>query len=497
MSRRGRKFTPIELDGRVVEVSIIPLGSPLESDHASGATVLTLTSVADFNDEGGTAEVIDPTDDAAVLAVTYTELDDEDNTLTLSAGIGEDFPADTFLKVTPETVEKWAAVSLDGEDDTVSVRVPHSLYALLEEGVREKADREAVTIRLKKDGSWKITELSGKEPVIESGFVDLQAEDDDTHTLDAGDITDGDAVVTLSHVPMAESVIVRWNGLVQSPTNYTVDGAVLTYTLDGDTELAGDVLDFWYLYREADTPLPVEPDDFDTPWATYVAALNPIQWLRVDETALAGTAAFDSSGFGRGCSYEGFAANVQQIAGATADGNIAHELDGSNSYSYNLASTWVPKPDASFSAAVFYKTAGAGAMCLLSMVPSGTTAASMTLKLYVGDAGAGILSAETWDLTADVVDGATSNDDAWHLGVVTYDVATSTLTLYRDGVAVDSGVQNGTFNTNTRTLQWGVRRISGSTWDRYFVGGLDECLLFDFCLTSTQVSELYASRLFA
>lgn len=489
MSRAHDDDRRDRITGRLLRAWEEPQGTSLTADHAIAATTLNVDDVSAFNDdgEGGWLYI-------GSQVVAYTDVDDDASTITLAAGLaaaaadGDEVSVWNDLYGEVDTVQ-WADVAVEGEDhnfDTIRAVVADTVNDLAN-GDRGKP-RE--TVVLERDGDeWELIRVKGR-PSKSRGH---KWEANDVYTLIAADVTAGSFTFDLSYIPVPESVDARWRTTPQEPTEYAVDWSTgtVTWPLSG-FEAAGDRFWFHYEHRSA---LASEPLAFDIPWATYVDMLNPTQWLRLSETALGGSTASDSSGFARNCSFEGFTANSGTVAGATADGNTAQSLNGSSHFfSYNGVSTWVPKPDADWSAFAFVKTTMTGVGCILSMVPNGTTAASKTVQLYVGDLGAGILSAETWDAAADVQSAGTINDGAWHLVVVTYDAATRNVSLYLDGALVDSGVQNSTFDTNTRTLQWGTRRIGGSSWDRHFNGSLDELCLFDVELTAEQVSNLWAAK---
>lgn len=480
--------------GRILRVWEEAQGTSLTADAAATDTVLEVDDVSPFNDADSAADgtlgwllVGDETH-------AYTAVDDEASTITLATALsgawsdGEDVVVWNELYAEVDTIQR-AHVVVDGNDNNVDVieTVVSDALTDLPNGDRG-GPREPCVIE--RDGDeWVLIHAWGR-PSLARG---LKFEANDSYILTPDDVTAGTATIPLSQTPVDESLKLWWNTVWQEPTEYTVNIAeqTVTFPLDG-FESAGQRVAVHYAYRRSLTP---ESLAFGESWASYVAELGPIQWLRLNEDGVGETGANDSSGFFRGCSLEGMTGAGSTIAGATADGDTALDLNGTNqSISYNDDSSWVPKPNQSWSALALFKTGMSGTGTLVSMCPNGTTAASTTLLFHVGLAGAGVLSTRTWDSSADCAAAGTVNDGSWHKGVVTYNGTTRLLSLYLDGVLADSATQNTTFDTADRTLQWGDRRTGGATFDRYFDGVLDECLLFNFELSAEQVSNLWAAK---
>lgn len=158
--------------GRITEVSQVQLGSPLAADVAAAATSITVVDFADFNDNGGgTLQLVNPTS-GNVETIAYLSGDDDTGVIQLAAAVVNTYETDMFVAVHPLAYEKVAQVVLDGEDDALVARVPHSLYDLLADGVRESTDQESVTIELDKAGEWFVTDIVGKLPVQTGGYFD-------------------------------------------------------------------------------------------------------------------------------------------------------------------------------------------------------------------------------------------------------------------------------------------------------------------------------------
>ena len=78
------------------------------------------------------------------------------------------------------------------------------------------------------------------------------------------------------------------------------------------------------------------------------------------------------------------------------------------------------------------------------------------------------------------------NDGAWHLHVGTFDVSTSTLRLYRDGVMVNSAAFTGTPRPNLSAMTIGNNGGSSMT------GDIDEVAIWDKALSAADILRFYA-----
>src|SRR5262249_19415969 len=74
--------------------------------------------------------------------------------------------------------------------------------------------------------------------------------------------------------------------------------------------------------------------------------------------------------------------------------------------------------------------------------------------------------------------------NTWTHLAVTY--TGSTLTFYRDGVAVATSTVSGTLSPTTGTLQ-----IGGSQFGEYFNGLIDEVRIYNRALNDTEIQTLY------
>jgi len=83
--------------------------------------------------------------------------------------------------------------------------------------------------------------------------------------------------------------------------------------------------------------------------------------------------------------------------------------------------------------------------------------------------------------------GATTSNDTWYYGAVTYDG--TTLTMYINGAYSNSVAKTGALGTNTATLYIGSRNASGN----FFPGQIDDVRIYDYARTAAEVYNDYKS----
>lgn len=140
--------------GTVVEVSSIQVGDEVVRDHATGETTLFLSDVADFDDDGGQISI-------EGVVYTYTSKDDDASTLTIpSPGLSAAVPDDTQIYVYPLAYEKWATVIVEDGEDAVLARIPMSMEANVDDGVRDDSEQESATVVLR-GNEWEVADIIG------------------------------------------------------------------------------------------------------------------------------------------------------------------------------------------------------------------------------------------------------------------------------------------------------------------------------------------------
>lgn len=159
------------LSGSIIEVSTVPLGDTLDGAHAAGVTVLTVNAIVDFE---GVAEVLvvdDSTDPGTEHTLGVASIDTEAQTITLDAPLPVALDDDAFVAVVPAGEEKQAQVLVDGSDEAITARVPHSLYGYLPDGIRDPGAEESVEV-VDDGGEWSVADVLGVTPDFDGGVID-------------------------------------------------------------------------------------------------------------------------------------------------------------------------------------------------------------------------------------------------------------------------------------------------------------------------------------
>lgn len=168
--------------GMVRMVTTIEAGCVVDNDHTGGA--LSSWDGGDLNPNGG---VLTPDDGRTLLAYTgfvvesYDSIDGETTDdyweilLADGAPIDEvtwDESGETWMQEWPPRVDMVADVLLSDGDDAQAV-VPHSLRAVMADGVREEDTGETVNIDFV-DGQWTIVDIIGRKATIVGSAIDEQ-----------------------------------------------------------------------------------------------------------------------------------------------------------------------------------------------------------------------------------------------------------------------------------------------------------------------------------
>ncbi len=145
---------------------------------AAGTTsdaFLLVGSTVDFDDTGGEVTLIFFDDVTAPVTIPYSGFDEDTDALIFPALLPLDVPVDTEVRVSPEVVERWAAVVVDEAGDAISSRIPHDLFDKLPEGDRAEDEMESVQIRRGvtdyEDDEWVVTEVYGIAPSPDGAYL--------------------------------------------------------------------------------------------------------------------------------------------------------------------------------------------------------------------------------------------------------------------------------------------------------------------------------------
>lgn len=155
--------------GVVTEASDQPLGDELLTDHALGATTLTVGDAGDFNETGGTL-VLGLDDGSAQEVVNYNSADLDADTITLAVPLAAAWVAETPVRPYPVTRGRRAMVQLDDEGGAVDARVPFSMGDRIPVGTRETGKGERVVLTLE-GAQFVVEDVLGKAPVINDTVV--------------------------------------------------------------------------------------------------------------------------------------------------------------------------------------------------------------------------------------------------------------------------------------------------------------------------------------
>lgn len=154
--------------GTVVSVATTTLGDELASDHAAGATTLTVKDAVDFSEDGGWLTI-------GAETVYYTSaVDDEDNdtgVLTLDTATANAYLEGERVILDPPAYEKTAQVMVGDFGEAVEATVPHTLWDKIADGIRADGEGEVVTLTLE-GTEFVVSDVVGSEPVIDGSYLD-------------------------------------------------------------------------------------------------------------------------------------------------------------------------------------------------------------------------------------------------------------------------------------------------------------------------------------
>ncbi|MCB2229094.1 hypothetical protein KQH82_00120 [bacterium] len=191
--------------------------------------------------------------------------------------------------------------------------------------------------------------------------------------------------------------------------------------------------------------------------------------------------------------FEGDTAALRDYSGngnhATASGDPAYDSTGGHDGNGGLvfdgddflvAGEIMPTASSYTKTAWVYRT-GTGLNIMSGDTPTGGHAflahASASYRLSAGHNG-------TWTVVQDAVP---LELDTWYFVAVTYEQATRLMTLYKDGVVVDTGTA-ASVDVTDATVQIGA--YNSAYW---WTGSIDDARLYSRALTSDQIAAMYAA----
>jgi len=224
-------------------------------------------------------------------------------------------------------------------------------------------------------------------------------------------------------------------------------------------------------------------------YAAAVLADSPIAYWRLGESS--GTVANDSSGNGHNGTYNGSPTLGVSPGAITGDSDTAVTFNGSTQYvagpSLGLATNLSP-----LTYTLWFKTTSA-AVNVWPFAEGNSTDNTPLSGFALSNSASNKLD---WFIRSSanfitVTSLSAVNDGNWHMAAGTVD-ASLKMWLYIDGVkqnTVGGGLVADTVTFNTSSIAALTRGGVGN----FFPGTLDEVAVFNYALTSTQISNLYAA----
>jgi hypothetical protein len=228
----------------------------------------------------------------------------------------------------------------------------------------------------------------------------------------------------------------------------------------------------WFKFYGNGTPAPTA-----TPTPTPTPATGaPIGYWRLDETS--GTSAADSSGNNR--------------TGTTSGGTTWVAGKVNNGLSFNGTNAYLSIPDGfdptAFSVALWVKPAVTSAQSILVRTDASGSTASWSHQLSINSSGK--FEAYMWDGAAKTVTGTTTvSANTWYHIALTA-ANNGQMKLYVNGQAEGTAASISSMWTGGDRYWIGSNSGGGKGW---FNGSADDAKLYDYALTSTDISNLYNS----
>lgn len=235
-----------ELHGHVTAIKTTYDGASLTAGAASGATVIYVNDVADFDEKGGTLRVADSTG-TFLAAVDYTAIDDDTDAITLATGLPSGVPdgAEVRILAADGTYAQTAEATVVDDNDgaPVTVDVLHALIPLLTNSVRAGIEESAVCTREGDGVKWTLVDVLGKQATA----AVPHARRDRATSISI--TTNTDTVLTWDAFPATRGGIDVTSGVwtVPSDGRYSVSANV---QFDGSVSTAGQRR-IWFLLNGA------------------------------------------------------------------------------------------------------------------------------------------------------------------------------------------------------------------------------------------------------
>lgn len=192
----------MSFQGHVASVEEDVRGDELVEDVAAGATVLPVYDVVDFDETGGQVVI-------AETIYTYSEVDDDAQTLTLTTPLAADAfegdRVDVWNPATGTTVTEWVAVVTDDLDGSaITAPLAHALITFLGDGVYGIQGESVLCEADPETDEWMLVQVIGKTPVFDAQYV-LDGSLTVTGTFTTGDDPNGTSITLDTAVNPFES----------------------------------------------------------------------------------------------------------------------------------------------------------------------------------------------------------------------------------------------------------------------------------------------------
>lgn len=250
--------------GRIVEVNAVFTGDRLWGDHAAGVTTITVSSVDDFNEDGGQLQI-----GPDVYAYVNPVEGDETATISIAPGLLAAYEDDTAVLVYPAGEILYALVEIPGVDEAQTAEVPHGMHDRVIDEIRDREDQEPVVMYQDDQGEWHIFDITGKLPDIRGQYINTTGTN-----LEGG--TDG-LPPEESPTPVAiggiGALFVKWSPINNSdPVRYQVhmsDNNAITPVLDDPATMVGETAATTLTIRTLPNNTPLQ---YNVPYYFWVIA---------------------------------------------------------------------------------------------------------------------------------------------------------------------------------------------------------------------------------
>jgi hypothetical protein len=198
--------------GNVVEVATANVGENVTANAAIGATSIFVEDPTTFDETGGNLKI-----NGSILP--YSGIDESTGAILLGVPLDVTVEQDDRVEIYPARPVKTALVDLGIEgSDPVLVTVPHSLSAILSDGMREEGVREQALLAERSVGDLYMANIEASPAIIDSGWVSVVSE----------------IVVAASNWSVSSANLRRIGKMINFQFNFTRTGGTFTVVSSGN-----------------------------------------------------------------------------------------------------------------------------------------------------------------------------------------------------------------------------------------------------------------------